>query len=243
MERTNLEVIANSVDEAVAQGLSQLGLPRERVNVEIMDSGSRGFLGIGGRQVRVRLTVLDEGETPGVLVPVAAEMPAKTPETRAPTGATGDDLLDLTREIVHTLLAKMKMNASITTSYGESDADGEVPVLVDIRGEDLSVLIGRRSETLNALQYIAGLIVSKEVGHYVQLAVDVEGFRNRRERQLRQLARRMAEQAVRTGKRQVLEPMSPADRRIIHIELREDQAVTTESMGVEPNRKVTIVPR
>jgi spoIIIJ-associated protein len=261
MERTQLEVIADSVDEAVTRGLGQLGLPREKVNVEVMDPGSRGFLGIGGRQVRVKLTVLEEGEMPsssqtasGSGMPGAATSaetasvapslaPARTVAGKAEGGPSGDELLDMTRETIETLLAKMKMDAAISTSYGEADEDGQTPVLVDIHGEDLSVLIGRRSETLNALQYISGLIVSKQAGHYVQLLVDVEGFRSRRERQLRQLARRMAEQAVHTGRRQVLEPMSPADRRVIHIELRDDTSVTTESIGVEPNRKVTIVPR
>jgi spoIIIJ-associated protein len=248
MERTNLEVIADSVDEAVEQGLAQLGLPKDSVNVEIVDPGSRGFLGIGGRQARVRLTVRQEGEAAAEPQSAARGKPKPAATSTQPgagvaTPAGGDELLETTSATVHTLLSKMKVDAEITTAYGESDDDGDVPVLVDIRGEDLSVLIGRRSETLNALQYIAGLIVSKQAGRYVQLVLDVEGFRNRREKQLRQLARRMAEQAVSTGKRQVLEPMSAADRRVIHIELREDTSVTTESIGADPNRKVTIVPR
>jgi len=87
------------------------------------------------------------------------------------------------------------------------------------------------------------LIVSKQAGHYVQLVVDVEGYRNRRERQLRQLARRMAEQAIRSRRKQVLEPMSASDRRIIHLELRTNPEVDTLSIGEEPNRKVTILPK
>jgi len=239
MERTTLEVIADSLDEALAQGLAQLGLPKERVNVEVLDSGSRGFLGLGGRQVRLRLTVKPDGPAGQPVDLAEAASPAR-PVTPV---VAGDELLDTARETLHALLSRMKMDAQITTSYGEPEEDGDMPILVDIRGDDLSVLIGRRSETLNALQYIAGLIVSKQTGHFVQLSVDVEGFRSRREKQLRQLARRMAEQAVITGKRQVLEPMSPADRRVIHIELREETSVTTESIGTEPNRKVTIVPR
>lgn len=256
MERTSLEVIADTVDEAMEQGLSQLGLPRERVNVEIVDPGSRGFLGIGGRQARVRLTVRQEGESaaePEAIAPATSTAlgagepkPAAAsaqPGAGAATPAGGDELLETTSAIVHTLLSKMKVEAKVTTAYGDGGDDGDAPVLVDIRGDDLSVLVGRRSETLNALQYIAGLMVSKQAGHYVQLVVDVEGFRSRREKQLRQLARRMAEQAASTGKRQVLEPMSAADRRVIHIELRDDDAVTTESIGADPNRKVTVVPR
>jgi spoIIIJ-associated protein len=112
-----------------------------------------------------------------------------------------------------------------------------------VRGDDLSILIGRRAETLNALQYIAGLIVSKELGRSLSLIIDVEGYRSRREGQLRQLARRMADQAVKTGRRQVLEPMPANERRIIHIELRQHSGVTTESIGEEPRRKVTILPK
>jgi spoIIIJ-associated protein len=105
------------------------------------------------------------------------------------------------------------------------------------------VLIGRRSETLNAFQYIASLMVGKEVQQWVQLVIDVEGYRSRREKQLRRMARRMAEQAVKTGRRQTLEPMAANERRIIHIELRDHPAVFTESTGEDPHRKVCIIPK
>ncbi|MDP3721309.1 MAG: R3H domain-containing nucleic acid-binding protein, partial [Anaerolineaceae bacterium] len=101
----------------------------------------------------------------------------------------------------------------------------------------------RRSETLNALQYIASLIVSKELGRWVPMMIDVQGYRKRRDRQLRQLGRKMAEQAIQTGRRQVLEPMPANERRVIHLELRNHPEVITESMGEEPYRKVTISPK
>jgi spoIIIJ-associated protein len=233
MERTNLEVIAPSVDEAVVRGLEQLGVNRDMVTVDILDEGSKGFLGIGGRQVRVRLTVktIEESASPVV----------STPSQPDPAPISNEPLLDFSIQITTDLLVKMKIKARVSAKYGDADAEGEKPVLIDINGDDLSVLIGRRAETLNALQYILALIISKEAAHWVQVVVDVEGYRARRERQLRQLARRMAEQAVRTGKRQLLEPMSAAERRIIHLELREDEAVATESTGEEPNRKVSII--
>jgi spoIIIJ-associated protein len=138
----------------------------------------------------------------------------------------------------------MKVKARVSTSYGEADdLTGKTPILVDIHGDDLSILIGKRSETLNALQYVTRLIVSKVLGHALVISLDVEGFRSRREKQIRQLARRMAEQAVRTGRKQILEPMPANERRIVHIELREDEQVRTESQGEEPYRKVTIIPR
>ncbi len=234
MERTTLEIIAPSVEEAVSRGMEQLGVPREMVVVDILDEGSKGFLGLGGRQVRVRLT-LKTAET----APAAA---SQAPRAEiAPAAGETDNLLDFCVQTTGELLAKMKIKARVKAKYGVADAEGEVPVLIDIHGDDLSVLIGRRAETLNALQYILALIVSKEASRWVQVIVDVEGYRARRERQLRQLAARMAEQAVRTGKRQILEPMSAAERRIVHLELRDHEAVTTESVGEEPNRKVSII--
>jgi spoIIIJ-associated protein len=127
--------------------------------------------------------------------------------------------------------------------YGDPDEEGSRPVLADIHGDDLGVLIGRRAEILTALQYIVNLIVSKQAGHWVQVNIDVEGYRARRERQLRQMARRMADQAVKTGHRQSLEPMPANERRLIHIELRDHPDVITQSVGEEPGRKVTIVPK
>lgn len=233
-ERTTLEKIAPSVEEAIADGLAELGLPAEMVDVEVLDSGSRGLLGIGGRQARVRLSI--------------KAAPAAEPETSlsaAPTSSSPeeDDLLRTSRQTVAELLDKMKIPASVTVRYGEADEEGERPALVDISGNDLGVLIGRRAEILNAMQYIVNLIVSKQVEHWVQVVIDVEGYRARRERQLRQMARRMADQAVKTGRRQPLEPMPASERRIIHIELRDHPAVTTQSVGEEPARKVTIVPK
>jgi len=235
MKRTTLEVIAPSVDEAIARGVEQLGVPRELLDVDILDEGSKGFLGIGGRQVRLRLTLKAAEAAP------QTESAPQAAASSVPASPLGDTLLSFTIQTTSELLAKMKIKAQVLAKYGESDGNGDVPVLIDINGDDLSVLIGRRAETLNALQYILALIISKEAGHWVQVIVDVEGYRARRERQLRQLARRMAEQALRTGKRQLLEPMSAAERRIVHLELRDHETVTTESVGEEPNRKVSII--
>jgi spoIIIJ-associated protein len=137
----------------------------------------------------------------------------------------------------------MKIQARVEARYGEPDEEGKRPVHIDVRGNDLGVLIGRRAEILNAMQYIVNLIVSKQVESWVQIVIDVEGYRARRERQLRQMAQRMADQAVRTGRRQVLEPMAAVERRIVHLELRNHPKVTTQSIGEEPGRKVTIVPK
>ncbi|MBN2258199.1 MAG: KH domain-containing protein, partial [Anaerolineaceae bacterium] len=155
-----------------------------------------------------------------------------------------DEQLIMAKTTVEDLLERMKIHASVQTRYGEQEEpDGDRPVVVDIRGNDLSILIGRKSETLNALQYITNLIIGRHLEKWVPLQIDVEGYRARRELALRNLAERMAEQARATGKRQVLEPMSPSERRLIHLALREDETVVTESIGEGPSRKVTIRPR
>ena len=152
--------------------------------------------------------------------------------------------MEVARDTVSELLKAMKVQAKVSVQTGHpEDPQDRTPVQVDIRGDDLSILIGPKAETLNALQYIAGLIISKEVGHAIPLVVDVEGYRARRSQQIRQLARRMADQAVRTGRRQALEPMPASERRLVHIELRNHSEVITESVGEEPRRKVTIVPK
>jgi spoIIIJ-associated protein len=278
-KRATLEVIAPTVEEAVAKGLEDLGLPAEAVEVEVLDQGSRGLFGIGSRHARIRLAVKgalreqqpdvlpDAGSPPDMREqreeapprPAVEPEPAEPSEERAaypesPVTASQvrpsdhemdeQDEVRVARETVRELLEKMRVTAEVSARLGEMDQErGRLPILVDVNGDDLSILIGRRAETLNALQYIATLIISKELGRSVSVIIDVEGYRSRREGQIRQLARRMADQAVKTGRRQVLEPMPASERRIIHIELREHPDVSTESVGEEPRRKVTIIPK
>jgi spoIIIJ-associated protein len=145
--------------------------------------------------------------------------------------------------VVSKLLSLLNLEAQVSAHYTSAERDGRRNIHVDVRGNDLSILIGRRSETLGAFQYIASLIVGKETGQFVQLSVDVEGYRARREKQLIQMANRMADQVAKNGKRQTLEPMPSEERRIIHIALREHPDVKTESTGDDPYRKVMILPK
>jgi len=237
--RTSLEVIAPSVEEAVARGAAELGIPPDNFEVEGLDEGGKGFLGLSARQARVRLTVRAAAEE-------QAEQQAapRQPAPEEPQGEEDDQAVRTSRETVQELIQHMQVKARVTARWGEADPDSEIqPLLVDLQGDDLGVLIGRRGETLAALQYIARLIVSKELGRPVAVVIDVEGYRARRERQLRRLAQRMAEQATELNRTMVLEPMPASERRIIHLELRDHPRVTTESTGEGSQRKVTIIPR
>jgi spoIIIJ-associated protein len=245
-EKAELEIIASSVEEAVEKGLSQLGLTSEDVEIEILDGGAKGVLGIGSRLARVRLTTKQ----------VKQEVQSATEELTedldqsdigeidgTDTAKTPEDLqtLKTSRNVTMEILERMRVKATVHARFIEPDDDkDERVVLIDIRGNDLSILIGRHSETLNALQYIISLIISREVNHWVPILVDVQGYRSRRERQLRMLGRKMADQAVQSGKKQTLEPMPANERRVIHMELRNHPLVFTESVGEDPNRKITI---
>lgn len=246
LQRATTEVIAPTVEEAIQNGLNELGLPAEAVEVEVLDEGSRGIFGLGTRLARVRLSVKDTKHEEPDTTRKAEDQPVSDEAQISPAQASlKDDIaLHVARETVSELLERMHIKAEVKAQLGEADEhNNSLPILIDITGDDLSVLIGKRSETLNALQYISRLIVNKELGRPITLIIDVEGFRSRRDRQLRTLAQRMADQAMKTGRRQLLEPMPASERRIIHMELRNHPGVITESQGEEPHRKVTIIPK
>ena len=217
--------------------LEELGLTKDQVDVEVLDEGQTGLFGIGNRQAHVRISVKEEGAGDEV-------KEKRAPRQPSPLDDDVDNTLEIARATVAELLERMDINAEVDAHMGEAEEDDrhEAPIVVDVSGSDLSILIGRRAETLNALQYITRLIVGKELGRSTHLIVDVEGYRMRRERSLRQMAQKMARQAVKSDTRQSLEPMSPAERRIIHIELRDNDDVYTESEGEDPRRKVVIIP-
>lgn len=238
-ERTKLEVIAPSVEEAVEKGLNDLGLTRDDVEVEILDEGKRGLFGRNTRQARIALKIKTNLTSP---VQVQAETEAEHSFEDEAEVSTADEAeeVSIARETINIILEKMNVDAVIKVRLGDGEENRVQPVLVDIEGNDLSFLIGRKAETINALQYITSLIVSREVGRWVPLQIDVQHYRQRREEEVRKLARRIAEQVVSTGRKQILEPMPPNERRIVHLELRDNPDVETESSGEDPRRKVTV---
>lgn len=170
---------------------------------------------------------------------------ADTPAPSVPEPSPAEEPeLALAAQAVQDLLAHMKVEAAVSAVWGEVDEeDGERSLLVDVRGDDLSILLGRRGETLAALQYVARLLLAKQLSHGINLMVDVEGYRQRRREQLRRMAQRTAEQVLQRGRAIALEPMPADERRIVHLELRNHPAVRTESSGEGARRKVTIYPK
>jgi len=184
--------------------------------VVVLKKGKTGFLGLGAEDSTVRVTV------------------------RPPEGAEQDDGVALAKEMLEKLLSLMKLSATVTEKQAP---EGEGPVILDITGDDLGILIGRRGQTLFSLQHLVYLMVSHRLQSRVPVVIDVEGYRQRRQEALTRLALRTAESVEATGQPADLEPMPANERRIIHLALQDHEAVTTESVGEGESRKVTIKKR
>ena len=217
-----LAMSARTVEEAIELALKELDVDRDEAEVEVLSRGKAGFLGIGAELARVLVTPL-AGRQPG-----ATHTQEQTPAALA-TAAVGRILESAGVNVTRTL-----------RSAHDEEAGGPV---IDLEGEDSGLLIGRRGQTLQALQFLVTLIVRKQLGEDVRVILDVENYRQRRETSLRDMATKVATRVAQTSRSITLEPMSPADRRIIHTALSEHPEVRTESAGEGENRKVTIMPR
>lgn len=268
----SIESKAKTMEEAVSLGLEQLGVSFEDVNIDILDEGHKGFLGLlGAKPVVVRLTVKENAEETNVLKdvklglnpekpkaekpahpaaakPAGKKAPAEKPapkaektaekpiEKKAPAAPTDGVAPEAKAEEFLRNVTKL-MGVDVTI---DSKRDDEGNVRVDMHGDTLGILIGRRGETLDALQYLTSLYVNRGQEGYTRVTLDTENYRAKREEALTRLANRMANRAVKTGRKVVLEPMNPYERRILHSALQKNENVSTHSEGEEPNRHVVI---
>ena len=306
---TFIETTGDSVEEAIAKGLAELGVGPTEVIVEVLDEPSRGVFGIGARPARVRLQMLSNPKPPPpepqpepepqiLDIPPVRELedlpprveperethetretrerskpqgrrsqsrPARQPRERAPEvpeymdvddedapmveqadevpEAELDDEASIARVVLGELLLHMSIRGRVVVRRAKPDGQSSsIPWVLDVTGGNLTRLIGRRGETLAALQYITRLITSRELQRRSEVIVDVEGYKARRAAALHALALRMAEEAVEKDRTISLEPMPPHERRIIHLALRGREDVVTRSVGEGTGRKVTIVP-
>lgn len=197
-----------TVKEAVQLALEKLNISRDEADVNILEEGKKGLLGIIGAK--------------NALVEVKVKVnPVK-----------------IGYEFLLEIFENMPLEAEIEIIEEETNKE---QVLYNIKSKDLGIIIGHRGETLDALQYLTSLVVNKVTDSYYRVLIDAEGYRDRRQKTLERLAKKLARKAVSTGRKVVLEPMPPHERRIIHITLRQDDRVYTYSEGKEPYRKVLIV--
>lgn len=236
MAQPTIDVIADSFENAFDQAIEQLNVTEDQLEYEILDEGAKGFLGFGGRQMRVRFFVKEMSEQKAYPKPAHPIAVPSTPEE----AKEGEDIVFHAMQYSEDMLNRMGYKAKVNAHVGPKDPNGDQTVYVEIQGKGLNALVGKKAETLNAFQYILTLLVNKKLERWVQVIVDVDGYRERRTKQLKQLAHRMADQAVKTGRRQLLEPMSSSERRIVHIELKDHDTVYTESVGEGSGRKISI---
>lgn len=237
------EFTGRSVEEAIERGLRALGRKRSEVDIEILEKGKpANVLGMGGEDARVMLS-FQEDERPAEPEAVIdeAEVPrrpdamrgAREEESEEPSPAFAEELA-LGATVLKELLDAMGVDAEVALE----DRPGQEGV--DVLGADLGALIGRGGENLVALQQIVSAITSKKVGRSVHVPVDIEGYRRRREEQLREIAQRVASRVRASGQAVTLEPMLAYERRIVHLSVQGQQGLKTESVGMEPNRRVVI---
>lgn len=208
-----LEVSGKTVDEAVRLALEQLGVTEDQVEVVVLKKGKSGVLGMGAEEAKIMVTLL----------PVSGEKL---------------DVAEVAKDVMEALIKLMKLTADVSVAQATNN---ELPVTLNIEGDDLGVLIGRRGQTLASLQYIIRLIVAEKLKAWVPINVDVAGYRKRRYESLQNLALRLAEQVKRSRRLITLEPMPADERRIIHLTLTDNPDVTTQSMGEGEMRKVAIL--
>ncbi len=233
-----LVMSARTVEEATDLALKELGVDRDEAEVEVLSRGKAGFLGIGAELARVRVTLFsaraaDSARAAGSSAGAGAGVEAGEQAEQTPA--------ELANATVGRILEAAGVNVTRTLrSAHDPEAGGPV---IDLAGEDSGLLIGRRGQTLQALQFLVTLIVRKKLGEDVRVVLDVENYRQRRETSLRDMAAKVATRVEETNRSITLEPMPPADRRIIHTSLSEHPGVRTESAGEGENRKVTVMPR
>ena len=243
-----IEVTANSVEAAIDKGLAELNARPGEVVVEVLEEPNTGLFGFGAREARVRLVLIgtrskDEADEFEASSDQDEETPARAPSPGLPDDELEEDAL-VGKQVLQDLLERMGVEAHIAVQRAEDDDEGDDPHwTLNISGDRVNRLIGRRGETLSSLQHIVRLICSRRLERRANIIVDAGGYKSGRSKRLRGLANRMAKQAVQQGRTITLEPMHPNERRIVHLTLRGRNDVMTQSVGEGRGRKVTIVPR
>ena len=197
-----IEVSAKTVSDAITEACQKLGVTSDKLDYQVVEEGSSGFLGIGAKPAAVKKSSVEE----------------------------------VARVFLNDVFQAMNMEVAIDIKYNEEEKSMDI----ELSGNEMGVLIGKRGQTLDSLQYLVSLVVNKESEEYIHVKVDTENYRQRRKETLENLAKNIAYKVKRTKRSISLEPMNPYERRIIHSALQNDKYVTTHSEGEEPFRRVVV---
>jgi spoIIIJ-associated protein len=234
----SVEAEGKSIDAAINAALTLLGTTRDRVEIEILSNATRGIFGIGGRKARVRAALRAPISVESVepMAPVAPRVPvAPAPDRASSAAPTDDGVGERAAKILEEIVRHIGVEASVVVRPEDDH------LLLELTGDASGVLIGRRGQMLDALEYLINRIVSRDEGT-ARFLVDSQNYRVRRRTSLEEMARRMGDQAKNNGRPVTLNPMSPHDRRIVHLVLQEDPSLTTKSSGKGYFRRLVIIP-
>lgn len=227
-----IEVSGKTLDDAITEACQKLTVTSDRLDYEVIEKGSAGFLGIASKPAVIKARVKSENEQPKEVKAESKAVSQKSSESKpAVLGSYADP-----KEFLDKVFAAMNMEVAVDVSMDETENE----MSINLKGEEMGVLIGKRGQTLDSLQYLTSLVVNKGNSNYIRVKVDTENYRKRRKDTLENLAKNLAYKVKRTKRPVTLEPMNPYERRVIHSALQNDKYVSTHSEGEEPFRRVVI---
>jgi spoIIIJ-associated protein len=233
-----MEFKGKTKSDAITEACRHFSIPSDRLDYEVVDEGKAGFLGMGARPAVVKARVKEQREE--VIEPVVTAETPVTASAAVEAEKTVDiDVEAVSKKFLADVFAAMGIAVEISATYNDPQKSLEV----ELSGDEMGVLIGKRGQTLDSLQYLISLVVNKGTGEYIRVKVDTENYRQRRRETLENLAKNIAYKVKRTRRPVSLEPMNPYERRIIHSALQNDKYVTTHSEGDEPFRRVVVTPK
>lgn len=235
------EFSAKTVDDAITAACQDFFVTSDKLDYEVLEEGSSGFLGIGAKPALIKARVKEDKEIVKEYVKepvkeVLKEEKKFVKETAKVSNVDAREVEEAAKKFLGEVFDAMEMEVIVDARYD----DAEKALDVDMRGEEIGILIGKRGQTLDSLQYLVSLVVNRGQADYIRVKLDTENYRQRRKETLENLAKNIAYKVKRTKRPVSLEPMNPYERRIIHSALQNDRYVTTHSEGEEPFRRVVV---
>ena len=234
-----IEFKGKTKNDAITEACRHFSIPSDTLDYEVLDEGKAGILGIGAKPAVIRARVKEESKEEAIEPVKLSETPIIA-SVKAAAADMGDvDVEAVSKKFLSDVFAAMGIAVEISAKYNDSLRSLEV----ELSGDEMGVLIGKRGQTLDSLQYLISLVINKGTTEYIKVKVDTENYRQRRKETLENLAKNISYKVKRTRRPVSLEPMNPYERRIIHSALQNDRYVTTHSEGDEPFRRVVVTPK
>lgn len=234
-----IEFKGKTKNDAITEACRHFSIPSDKLDYEVLDEGKAGILGIGAKPAVIRARVKEESKEEAIEPVKLSETPIIASVKAAAADMEDVDVEAVSKKFLSDVFAAMGIAVEISAKYNDSLRSLEV----ELSGDEMGVLIGKRGQTLDSLQYLISLVINKGTTEYIKVKVDTENYRQRRKETLENLAKNISYKVKRTRRPVSLEPMNPYERRIIHSALQNDRYVTTHSEGDEPFRRVVVTPK